>query len=105
MSEQDTLSQIMLEDGTYSTRLTRKFSLRVAYEKNDPRVIKAVIPGVIESIAAAVGKTVRQGDTLLIQEAMKMHNRIKAPHDGRIKAVLVAAGEKVVKGQILIELE
>jgi len=105
VSEQDKLSQIMLEDGAYSTRLTRKFMLRKPYEKNDPRVIKAVIPGVIESIAAAAGKQVRQGDTLMIQEAMKMHNRIKAPHDGRIKAVLVSAGEKVVKGQILIELE
>jgi pyruvate carboxylase len=60
---------------------------------------------VIESIAAAAGKQVRLGDTLMIQEAMKMHNRIKAPHDGRIKAVLVTVGEKVVKGQILIELE
>lgn len=105
MSEQDKLSQIMLEDGAYSTRLTRKFMQRKPYEKNDPHVIKAVIPGVIESIATAAGKQVRLGDTLLIQEAMKMHNRIKAPHDGLIKAVLVNAGEKVVKGQILIELE
>ena len=36
---------------------------------------------------------------------MKMHNQIKAPQDGTIKAILVAAGEKVVKGQILIEIE
>ena len=105
MSEQDKLSQIMLEAGTYATRLTRKFMLRKPYVKNDPRVIKAVIPGVIESITTAAGKKVRHGDTLMIQEAMKMHNRINAPHDGRIKAVLVAAGEKVIKGQMLIELE
>jgi biotin carboxyl carrier protein len=105
VSEQNTPAQIMLESGTYYTRLTRKFMLRKPYEKHDPRVIKAIIPGAVERIDTAVGKKVRHGDTLMIQEAMKMHNRIKAPCDGRIKAVHVAAGDKVVKGQILIELE
>ena len=105
MSEQDKLTQIMLEAGTYDTRLSRKFMMRKPYEKQDPRVIKAVIPGVIESIMTAVGRRVRHGDDLMIHEAMKMHNRIKAPRDGKIKTVLVAAGDKVVKGQILLEME
>ena len=105
MSEQDKQTQIALESGTYDTRLSRKFMLRKPYEKQDPRIIKAVIPGVIESIKTAPGKRVKHGDDLMIHEAMKMHNRIKAPLDGKIKAVLVAAGDKVVKGQILIEME
>ncbi len=105
MSEQDKLTQIALESGTYDTHLSRKFMMRKPYEKQDPRLIKAVIPGVIESIATAVGRRVKQGDDLMIHEAMKMHNRIKAPLDARIKAVLVNVGEKVVKGQILIEME
>ena len=45
------------------------------------------------------------GDTLMILEAMKMRNRIKAPMAGKIKEVCVAGGEKVVKGQVLIEIE
>ena len=105
MSNQDKLSQIALESGTYDTQLTRKFTHRKIYEKHDPRLIKAVIPGVIERIDTAIGKKVRQGDTLMILEAMKMHNRIKAPLDGTIKAVRVASGEKVTKGQILLEIE
>ncbi len=105
MNEHEKLSQLALEGGTYETRLTRTFALRKPYEKRDPNAIKAMIPGLIESIATAVGARVREGDTLMIHEAMKMHNRIKAPHDGTIKAVHVAAGEKVVKGQVLIEME
>jgi pyruvate carboxylase len=104
-SNQDKLSQIALEAGTYDTQLTRKFAQRKIYERHDPRLIKAVIPGVIERIDTAIGKKVRQGDTLMILEAMKMHNRIKAPLNGTIKAVRVASGEKVTKGQILLEIE
>lgn len=105
MSEQDKTIQIGLESGTYETQGTRKFAQRKLYEKQDPRVIKAVIPGAIDSIDTAVGKQVRQGDVLLILEAMKMHNRIKAPVDGTVRAIPVAVGEKIVKGQILVEIE
>lgn len=98
-------SELALEAGTYETQLTRKFLQRKPHEPRDPKAIKAMIPGVIESIATTVGARVRQGDTLMIHEAMKMHNRIKAPHDGTIKAVHVSAGEKVVKGQVLVEME
>ena len=105
MSEREELTQLALESGTYETRLTRKFAMRKGYAPRDPNLIKALLPGVIESVATTVGAQVRQGDTLMIHEAMKMHNRIKAPRDGLIKAIAVAAGEKVVKGQILIEME
>jgi len=104
MSERERFTQLALESGTYDTRLTRKFALRKPYAPRDPNAIKALIPGTIESIATSVGAQVRQGETLMIHEAMKMHNRIKAPRDGRIKAIAVAAGEKVVKGQVLVEM-
>jgi pyruvate carboxylase len=105
MIKDDKPGWLALEAGTYETRLTRKFALRKPYERTDPQVIKALIPGLIESVDTAVGKQVRPGDTLVILEAMKMHNRVKAPHAGKIKAVRVSAGETVVKGQILIEME
>ena len=105
MSEQDNLTQLQLEDGTYQTRLTRNFLKRKPYEKQNPDIIKAVIPGLIDSIAKTVGAKVAQGETLMILEAMKMHNRIKAHRDGCIKSIHVAAGEKVSKGQVLLEIE
>lgn len=105
MSEKEKFSEIELESGVFETRVTRKFQRRKPYEKHDPRVIKALIPGVVAVIETSVGRAVRQGDTLMILEAMKMLNRIKAPIDGAIKAIRVAPGEKVSKGQVLIEIE
>lgn len=105
MQEQEQFTEIALESGTYESRVTKKFTLRKPFEKNDPRVIKASIPGVIDKIDTHVGASVSSGDTLMILEAMKMLNRIKAPVDGTIKVIRVAPGEKVTKGQVLIEIE
>ena len=105
MSEQQEFRTITLESGTYETRVTKKFTQRKPYEKNNPGIIKALIPGVVAEVDTQVGTAVKKGDTLMILEAMKMLNRIKAPQDGTVKGISVAAGEKVTKGQVLIEIE
>lgn len=104
MSEQRQFCEIALEGGTYEACPTKKFLRRKPFEKQNPGAIKALIPGVVAEIGTAPGQAVRQGDTLMILEAMKMLNRIKAPVDGQIKTIAVAAGEKVTKGQVLIEI-
>jgi biotin carboxyl carrier protein len=105
VSEHDKFSQIALENGVFETRLTRKFARRKPYVKHDPNIIKAVIPGVVAEIDTRVGKVVKQGDTMMILEAMKMLNRILAPQDGTVKVIRVKIGEKVAKGQVLIEIK
>ena len=104
MSEQEKLRQIALENGVFETRLTRKYLKRKPYERQDPRIIKASIPGIITEITASAGARVKQGDTLLTLEAMKMLNRIPASVDGTVKTVRVSRGDRVSKGQVLIEL-
>ena len=104
MSELKKYDRLSLENGVYETRLTAKYAARKPYEMKDPRMVKAAIPGVVAEICSAAGKRVKQGDTLLVLEAMKMLNRIPSPLDGKIKAVYVTAGDKVMKGQALIEL-
>lgn len=52
-----------------------------------------------------VGDTVSEGDTVLIVEAMKVMNQIKAPKAGKIKAILVTSGEPVEFDQPLYVLE
>jgi biotin carboxyl carrier protein len=105
LNKQEKFSQLALENGTYETRLTKKFEKRKLHEKQDPRIVKAVIPGVIAEINAKVGQTVKQSAPVMILEAMKMLNRIMAPMDGKVKAVHVQMNETVSKGQILMELE
>jgi pyruvate carboxylase subunit B len=51
------------------------------------------------------GETVRAGQGVVIVEAMKMENELKAPADGVVASVAVAAGQPVEKGQVLLVLE
>jgi biotin carboxyl carrier protein len=65
--------------------------------------VKAPMPGLIISLKVADGDEVKQGDPLLILEAMKMENILKSPGDGKVKSVKVKMGDSVEKNQILIE--
>ena len=65
--------------------------------------IKAPMPGLIIDLKVKAGDTVKQGDTLLILEAMKMENIIKSPGEGIVKSVKINKGESVEKNQVLIE--
>lgn len=67
--------------------------------------VKAPMPGLILDILAKPGQTVEKGDQLLILEAMKMENVLKAEGEGVIKSIEIQKGNAVEKGQILIEME
>ena len=66
--------------------------------------IKAPMPGLVLEIAVTEGQQVVEGDRLLILQAMKMENSILIPADAVIKKILVAKGEVVERGQVLVEL-
>jgi len=65
--------------------------------------VRAPMPGLIIDLKVRDGDSVKAGDTLLILEAMKMENIIKAPGDATVKSVKVSMGEGVEKNQVLIE--
>ncbi len=67
--------------------------------------IKSPLPGVILNINVNVGDTVKKGDTIIILEAMKMENSIKADRDGKIAAINVKQGESVLEGAVLVTIE
>jgi biotin carboxyl carrier protein len=67
--------------------------------------LTAPMPGAIASIEAAPGARVRRGDVLLVLEAMKMMNPIRAPRDAVVGEVLVRAGQTVAYGDPLLRLE
>jgi biotin carboxyl carrier protein len=67
--------------------------------------INAPMPGLILSVDVEVGQEVKEDDTLLILEAMKMENIITSPRDGVIKSIVVGNGDAVEKNQLLIEFE
>ncbi|WP_457616967.1 acetyl-CoA carboxylase biotin carboxyl carrier protein subunit [Lutibacter sp.] len=66
--------------------------------------IKAPMPGIILQINVKEGAKIKEGETLLILEAMKMENAITSPIDGTVKTISVSNGDTVEKGKLLIEL-
>ena len=77
------------------------FSLGTTKKAND---IKAPMPGLILNINVKEGQEVKEGDPLLILEAMKMENTIEAHKDGFIKTIKEKSGETVDKGELMIEM-
>lgn len=67
--------------------------------------LKSGMPGKIVEIMAEVGQTVEAGQPLLIMEAMKMENEMKATHPCVIKEILVNKGDSVESGALLIKFE
>jgi biotin carboxyl carrier protein len=63
--------------------------------------IVAPMPGVIMSYEKKVGQSVKQGDVVLVLDAMKMENPLKAPVDGKIVSLACVEGQKVAKGSVL----
>ncbi|NJD09181.1 MAG: hypothetical protein FIB01_01650 [Gemmatimonadetes bacterium] len=70
-----------------------------------PRPVRAPMPGLIVRLEVAPGETVTAGQGVVIMEAMKMENELRAEHEGVIARVLVVPGQPVEKGAVLIELE
>jgi len=62
------------------------------------------MPGTILSIAAGLGEVVKKGQVLLVLEAMKMENEIRAGVDGAVASIAVKVGDVVNTGQLMIEL-
>jgi pyruvate carboxylase subunit B len=70
-----------------------------------PRVLRSAMPGVVRHVAVAVGAAVEAKATLLVLEAMKMQNEVRADAAGRVAKIHVARGATVARGDPLITLE
>lgn len=70
-----------------------------------PAPLIAPMPGLIVRVDAKPGDEVQAGQGLVVMEAMKMENELRAPAAGRVKSVLAMAGTAVEKGAVLVELE
>ncbi|WP_299023903.1 pyruvate carboxylase [uncultured Sulfitobacter sp.] len=74
-------------------------------EAGNANHIGAPMPGVVASVGAVVGQTVKAGDLLLTIEAMKMETGLHAERDAVVKAVHVTAGGQIDAKDLLVELE
>ncbi len=66
--------------------------------------LEAPMPATVASVLVQPGQTVRQGDTLLVLEAMKMELPLRAPNDGVVGTVRCQPGDLVQPGVVLVDL-
>ena len=66
---------------------------------------RAPMPGLVVQIRVVPGQEVNAGDPLVVIEAMKMENVLKAKAPGKIKTISAQIGQSVDKGNILVEFE
>lgn len=101
--------ELKINGRKYSVQLKDKFDLLL--EKmgmnntgaGKLNVLKAPMPGLIIDLRVETGQTVKAGDPLLVLEAMKMENVIKAQGEGTVKQLKIKKGDSVEKNQVLIE--
>jgi biotin carboxyl carrier protein len=70
-----------------------------------PQDITPPMPAVVVRILVSEGDSVKQGQSVIVVESMKMETTLTAPADGRVRTVNVAAGDKVMPGQILVDID
>jgi pyruvate carboxylase subunit B len=70
-----------------------------------PAPLLAPMPGMIVRVNVGEGDDVQPGQGLVVMEAMKMENELRAAGAGTVKRVLVAPGTAVEKGALLLELQ
>jgi 3-methylcrotonyl-CoA carboxylase alpha subunit len=68
-------------------------------------VLEAPMPGRVIAVRVVPGQAVSRGQELLVVEAMKMENALRAPRDGVVKTVAAKDGDMVIPGVVLVELE
>ncbi len=69
-----------------------------------PAPVVAPMPGLIVRLHVNVGDSVTAGQPIVVMEAMKMENELRAPAAGVVKAVFAQPGKAVEKGTVLVEL-
>jgi biotin carboxyl carrier protein len=75
---------------------------RAASAHSGPLAVRAIIPGKVVEVFVAAGDAVTAGQHLLVVEAMKMQNELRAPRDGTIERVGVAPGVNIEVGDLLV---
>lgn len=75
---------------------------KTSHKENE---VKAPMPGLIINVEIKEGQKVKEGDALLVLEAMKMESTFTSPKEGTVQSISVKKGDTVDKGQVLVRIE
>lgn len=93
--------EVVIEDAT----LQQTAKKRIEADSNNPAHIGATMPGMVVKVMVEEGKWVKEGDVLLVLEAMKMETTLHAERDGKVTKLLVQQGYQVENGELMMVVE
>ncbi|HSM48797.1 MAG TPA: biotin/lipoyl-containing protein [Draconibacterium sp.] len=105
MSEEKEMKELIIQGAVYQTTFTRKFEERVKWEAPDMNMLYSFIPGTIIDIFVKPKQKVKEGETLLLLEAMKMQNQLRMPFDGEIVKIHVKKDETIPNHYLIMEIK
>ncbi len=105
MAEEKELKNLIIQGAIYKTTFTKKFENRVNYESPNENMLYSFIPGTINDIYVKTRQKVKEGETLLLLEAMKMQNQVRMPFDGEIVKIHVKKDETIPNRHLMVEIK
>ncbi len=97
--------ELVVEDDARATLRERATRGDTTSRADGPVEVRAIIPGRVVGVLVEEGTEVERGQAVLVVEAMKMQNEIRAPRDGRVGRIGVAVGATVELGDRLLVIE
>lgn len=105
MAEEKEYKDLIVQGAVYKTTYTKKYENRINWEAPDENLLYSFIPGTIIDIYVKPKEKVKEGDTLLLLEAMKMQNQVRMPFDGEIVRIHVKKDEVIPNRHLMIEIK
>ncbi|HEY7131928.1 MAG TPA: biotin/lipoyl-containing protein [Candidatus Limnocylindrales bacterium] len=96
--------ELEVEDAVRASLRRRATRAVDAEASSGPLDIRAIIPGRVAAVRVTAGEVVEPGRTLLVVEAMKMQNELRAPRAGTVQRVAVGEGQTIERGDLLVVL-
>lgn len=105
MTDKKEWKNLIIQGAVYKTTYTWKYENRVKWEAPNPNHIYSFIPGTIIDIFVKPRDKVKEGQTLLLLEAMKMQNQVRMPFDGEIVKIFVKRDDVIPKKHLMLEIK
>jgi len=89
----------------YKTFLTEKYKNRKIWEEPNSKKIYSQIPGTVIKVYVKEDQKVKEGELMMVLEAMKMKNKIYFLNDGIVKKIYIKETERIPKGYLMVEMK
>jgi biotin carboxyl carrier protein len=110
VEERDEEYHVLISGDLYEVDVTDERSRRLSNafmafaDTSGETAIRAPMPGLIVRVPVVEGQVVKQGETVVILESMKMENELRSSRDGTVHRVNIKAGDSVEQNKVLVTI-